>query len=143
MAASTTSTVVKEPTFEVSNFESPREVDNADMWIKLICELIFLEKGTYSDEPDCGVHIAKYAYNDLIEDSSILESEIKLQVGSYLADIPIGTLSVKAYYWEERNIYILRVLVGFVEGSVITYRTIDINDENRTLSYIISKFDEK
>ena len=143
MAASTTSTVVKEPTFEVGDFGSPKETVNADMWIRLICELIFLEKGTYSDEPNAGVHISMYKFEELMSGMSELESEIRGQCAQYLADIPIGTLKLTAFYWEERNIHVIRILVGFVEGSVLTYRTIDITEGDQILTYIISKYDEK
>lgn len=143
MAASTTSTVVKEPTFEVGEFGSPKETVNADMWIRLICELIFLEKGTYNDEPNAGVHISMYKFEELMSGMSELESEIKMQCSHYLSDIPIGVLKLTSFYWEERNIYVLRVLVGFIEGSVVTYRAIDITEGDQILTYIISKYDEK
>ena len=143
MAASTTSTAIREPTFEISDFNTPKEIENADAWIKLIAALIFLEKGTYSDSPDAGVHIAMYEFNELVEGKTNLESEIRYQCANYLSDIPIGVLEVKSVYWEEKNQYIVRVLVGFKEGSVLTYRAIDITDEDKILSYIISKFDEK
>lgn len=143
MAASSTSTAIKEPTFEVSDYNTPKEIENADSWIKLIAALIFLEKGTYSDSPDAGVHIAKYEFNELVEGKSELESEIRQQCATYLSDIPIGVLEVASVYWEEKNQYIVRVLVGFREGSVLTYRSIDITDEDKILSYVISKFDEK
>ena len=143
MAASTTSTVIKEPTFEVSDFGSPKELENADMWIRLICELVFLEKGTYSDEPDAGVHISTYKFSELTTGTAELENEIRKQCSIYLADIPIGMMKVTSFYWEERNIYILRILVGFKEGTVLTYRTIDISEGDQILTYIISKYDEK
>ena len=143
MAASTTSTVVKEPTFEVGDFGAPKEMVNADMWIRLICELIFLEKGTYSDEPNAGVHISMYKFEELVSGMAELENEIRTQCSQYLSDVPIGVLKVTSYYWEERNIYVLRVLVGFKEGSVLTYRTIDITEGDQILTYIISKYDEK
>lgn len=143
MAASTTSTVVKEPTFEVGDFGSPKETVNADMWIRLICELVFLEKGTYSDEPDAGVHISMYKFEELIHGMAELESDIRMQCSRYLADIPIGILKLASFYWEERNIYVLRILVGFREGTVTTYRTIDITEGDQILNYIISKYDEK
>lgn len=137
------SSVVKEPTFTVSDFNSPKEVENADMWIELICQLIFMEKGTYSDSPDIGVDITKYEYTDVIRDASTIEMDIKDQINKYLSDIPIGVLTVKPYFWAERNIYVLRVLVGFIEGSVTITRAIDITDIDNTLSYIIRKYDEK
>lgn len=137
------SNVVKEPTFTVSDFNSPKEVENADMWIELICQLIFMEKGTYSDSPDIGVDISKYEYSDIIQDASKIEIAIRDQVNNYLSDIPIGVLTVKPFYWSERNIYVLRVLVGFMQGSVTITRTIDITSEDNTLSYIIRKYDEK
>lgn len=137
------SSVVKEPTFTVSDFNSPKEVENADMWIELICQLVFMEKGTYSDSPEIGVEISKYEFADLTKDASTLEMEIKDQIGMYLSDIPIGTLTVKPYYWAERNIYIIRILVGFMNGSVSIIRAIDITNEDNVLSYIIRKYDEK
>ena len=135
--------VVKEPTFTVSDFNSPKEVENADMWIELICQLVFLEKGTYSDSPDIGVHITKYEFTDLIHDASVIELEIRDQITKYLSDIPIGMLTVKPYYWSERNIYVLRILVGFLQGSVTITRAIDITGEDNAISYIIRKYDEK
>lgn len=143
MAASSTSTAIKEPTFEVSDFNSPKEVENADAWIRLIAELIFLEKGTYSDSPDAGVQISDYEFNELVEGKSHLQTEINSQCSQYLSDIPIGVLEVSSFYWEEKNQYVVQVLVGFVEGSVLTYRAIHITDEDKTLTYLISKYDEK
>lgn len=137
------SSVVKEPTFTVSDFNSPKEVENADMWIELICQLIFMEKGTYSDSPDIGVEITKYEYSDIIRDTSKIELEIRDQVNNYLSDIPIGVLTVKTYFWAERNIHVLRVLVGFIQGSVTITRAIDITNTDNVLSYIIRKYDEK
>ena len=137
------SVVVKEPTFTVSDFNSPKEVENADMWIELICQLIFLEKGTYSDSPDIGVDITKYEYSDIIRDTSKIELEIRDQINNYLSDIPIGVLTVKPYYWAERNIHVLRVIVGFIQGSVTVTRAIDITDMGNALSYIIRKYDDK
>lgn len=143
MAASTTSKTPKEPSFEINNFNLPDERDNVDEWIELIRSLIFMEKGTYSDDPDCGVHIATYEFGDLVRDSGALQSEIERQCKAYLSDVPIGTLVVQSFYNEDRNIYVVKILVGFVEGSVKTQREIQISDEDGVLSSIIAKFDEK
>lgn len=143
MAASSTSTAVKEPTFEISDYNSPKEVLNADAWVRLIASLIFLEKGTYSDSPDAGVHISQYEFNDLVEGKVDLRSEIQRQCNEYLTDIPIGVLDVQSVYWEEKDQYIVQVLIGFQEGSVTTFRAINITDNDDTLSYLIAKFDEK
>lgn len=143
MAASTTSTVPKEPQFVVNNFNLPDEKDNAAEWIELIRSLIFMEKGTYSDDPDCGVHIALYEFGDLVRDSGILQAEIERQCKAYLSDVPIGSLVVQAYYDEESNVYVVKILVGFVEGSIKTNYKIHITDEDGVLSSVIAKFDEK
>lgn len=143
MAASSTSTAIKEPTFEISDFNSPKEVENADAWIRLIAELIFLEKGTYSESPNAGVQIANYEFNDLMEGMSDLQTEIQTQCSTYLSDIPIGTLTVNSFYWEDKNQYVVQVLVGFIENAVRTYRAINITDEDKTLTYLIAKYDEK
>ena len=137
------SSVIKEPTFTVSDFNTPKEIENADMWIELICQLVFMEKGTYSDSPDIGVDITKHEFNDIIRDTSVLELDIRDQITKYLSDIPIGVLTVKPYYWSERNIYVLRILVGFLQGSVTVTRAIDITDKDNVISYIIRKYDEK
>lgn len=143
MPASTTSKVLKEPTLDISDFNIPNEQNDVDMYIELITSLIFLEKGTYSEDPDCGVHIKKYEYADLIRDSRPLQDEIARQCNRYLPDIPIGNIEVTSFYWAERNIYVVQIQVSFIEGSLVTKRTISITSEDKVLTEVISKFDEK
>lgn len=143
MASSSTSKEIREPTLVVNNFNLPDEKSNVDEWIELIRSIIFLEKGTYSDEPNCGVDITTYEFRDLINGCDTLQSEIEYQCKAYLPDIPIGALNVTAEYLPENNVYVVKVSVYFKNDAISEGRTLQLTDEDGVISAIINKFNEK
>lgn len=143
MASSTTSKEIKEPTFIINSFNIPDEKSYVTEWIELIRSLVFLEKGTYSDEPNCGVDINTYEFRDLVNGCDALQSEIEYQCKAYLPDIPIGALNVIAEYIPENNVYVVKINVGFGKDSIKDIQTITLTDEDGVISAIIDKFNEK
>lgn len=143
MPAATTSTNVREPLLSINEFNVPDELENEEMWVKLMCGLIFLEKGTYSDEPNAGVEIVRYEYDDLIQGKIDIEEEIFDQCRTYLSDIPLVNVTVKPHYWEARGEYVVRILFYFAQDDQIYSRAVDLFKEDKILKYLIAKFDSK
>lgn len=132
----------REPTFAVSAFETPLELEGPDAWTTQICQLLFLEKGTYEHTPDLGIEISSKMYHDTESYVYDLQREITNQVNMHLSSIPFSGVDVSTYYWASRNTDIVRIVVRFtVNGTTVT-RSAYITKKDDVLTYIISKFNE-
>lgn len=131
-----------EPTFAVSAFNTPLELEGADAWTTQICQLLFLEKGTYEHTPDMGIEISSKTYTDTDSYVYTMQREINTQVNQFLSNIPLNSINVSTYYWASRNTDIVRITLGFnVDGTIIS-RSAYVTKKDDVLTYIISKFNE-
>ena len=132
----------REPTFAVSAFETPLELEGPDAWTTQICQLLFLEKGTYEHTPDLGIEISSKMYHDTDSYVYDLQQEITSQVNTHLIDIPFCGVDVSTYYWASRNTDIVKITVKFNVGGTIISRSAYITKKDDVLTYIISQFNE-
>lgn len=132
----------REPTFAVSAFDTPLELEGADAWTTQICQLLFLEKGTYEHSPDLGIEIASNMYKDTEKYVYDVQREINNQVNLYLGNIPFDGVDVSTYYWASRNTDIVRITLRFNVNGTIISRNAYVTKKDDVLTYIISKFNE-
>lgn len=132
----------REPTFAVSAFDTPLELEGADAWTTQICQLLFLEKGTYEQTPDLGIDITSHMYKDTDKYVYDVQREINNQVSLYLGNIPFDGVDVSTYYWASRNTDIVKITLRFNVNGTIISRNAYVTKKDDVLTYIISKFNE-
>lgn len=132
----------REPTFAVSAFDTPLELEGADAWTTQICQLLFLEKGTYEHSPDLGIDITSHMYKDTAKYVYDVQKEINTQVNQYLGNIPFDGVDVSTYYWASKNTDIVQITLRFNVNGTIISRNAYVTKKDDVLTYIISKFNE-
>ena len=132
----------REPTFSLSAYNTPLEQEGADSWAALICQLLFLENGTYKDSPLMGIELQTLKYIEAQKFASDLRNSIIFQSGKHLSNIPLNDVQVNIYWWEEKNIDIIILTLTFNKDGTIITRTVYVSEMDSTLSFIIKKFDE-
>lgn len=131
------STTIREPTFDLNDFDQPKEVEAPLSWMYDIIFLAFYEKGTFHDSPDIGVNITTQYYDTKENAVFNIKKELSTQVSRYLSDIPVREINVASHYWEEKGVDIIVITVTFsVMDELITAAAyISLVDE--TLTYVI------
>ena len=84
----------KDVLFQMSDYNVPLIVNGPDAWTHNILDILFLEKGTYSDSPDLGLDLNSITYMDVDSTVSYVSSELNYQVRKYLPDVPVTNLTV-------------------------------------------------
>lgn len=127
----------REPTFDLDDFDQPKQIDAPLSWMYDIIYLTFYEKGTFHDSPDIGVNITTQYYDTTEDAVKIIRKELTTQVSKYLSDIPIKEINVSSHYWEEKGVDIIVIEVSFsVNDELITAAAyVSLIDE--TLTYVI------
>ncbi len=133
---------VREPSFDVSVFDTPLELEKADAWSHQILQLLFLENGTYEHSPEMGVELNAKKYTEINQYCQYIRDEIINQVNKWLPDIPLDRVEVSKYYWRSRNTDIVMIGLWFNEDGSIVSRVAYITTKDDILTYIISKFNE-
>lgn len=97
-------------------FNKPAEVSGIEAWTKLICNLLFMEKGSYPTDPDMGCEIHKYRFHFIEDVIDELTERINSQVTTYLPDIPLAGVNVSKEQSNTGQPILLIALEFDVEG---------------------------
>ena len=134
---------IREPIFAIDAYKNPWELEGADSWACLVCQIIFLEKNTYTHSPDMGIGLHNIKYVDLQKFTTELQSNIVNQTSIYLRDVPLTSVNVSHYYWEDKNVDVIIITLSFNEDGAIVTRAIYVTEADEILTYVINKFDSK
>lgn len=108
--------LAKDTLFEISDYNVPKIVDDADAWVHMILNLLFLENGTYSDAPELGLDLKHKTYMETEQIINFVETELNIQVALYMPGIPLSGISV--------------VVADTPKGDNILYITISFDIKN-------------
>lgn len=129
----------REPTFELNSFNEPMEVTGPDAWIRDVVAIALYEEGTFVEDPECGVNTSAEVYNFLEESVSIIRNKLSEACKTYLKNVPIQTLSVSSYYWDEKDTYVVVISVSFkYESSLKSYNAY-VTTIDHQLMYVVSQ----
>ena len=131
------STTIREPTFDLDDFDQPKEVEAPLSWMYDIIYLAFFEKGTFHNSPDIGVEITTQYYDTKENTVFNLKKELTTQVSKYLGDIPVKEINVASYYWDEKGVDIIVITVTFSVNNELITAAAYISLVDETLTYII------
>lgn len=131
------STTIREPTFDLDDFDQPREVEAPLSWMYDIIYLAFFEKGTFHNSPDIGVEITTQYYDTKENTVFNLKKELTTQVSKYLGDIPVKEINVASYYWDEKGVDIIVITVTFSVNNELITAAAYVSLVDETLTYII------
>jgi hypothetical protein len=99
----------KELSLSLNNFGQPQEYSGKLAWAHVIMNLILMEPGTYPSQPDMGVGLNRYQYRFLETWQSEVLASIKLQVKTYLPDIPVDEIQLLDYTSEKGNYIVFKI----------------------------------
>lgn len=103
----------REPTFELDDFNRPLEVEGADAWIRDVVAMAFYEPGTFAADPNLGVAVNTTSF-EFMDDAVIsIREKLTQACRVYLSDVPIESLVVSSYYWDELDTNVLAINVSF------------------------------
>ena len=126
----------REPTFELNEFNQPLEVSGPDAWIRDIVSMALYEPGMFSENTSLGV----YSQNELYSFATpAINTIYNNACENYLKDIPIDTLNVSSYNWDEKNTTVLVISCTFTTTTGPTTYAAYISTIDTQLSYIISQ----
>ena len=126
--------------FKLDDYMTPQILTGADAWIHNIMDIIFIEKGTYSDTPDLGVELKSLNYMTADEMVRFLQNEIKNQSETYLPSIPLDDILVAVK--EENNGQVtLIITLGFTTSKGKITRSVFVSVKDDIIDYIVDKFD--
>lgn len=128
---------VREPTFDLNDFDQPKMLKPPESWMNDIMYLVFYERGTFHDTPDIGVHITAEAFDNAEYIVHYLKNEITRQVKEHLSDIPVNDINVSSFLWEEKKIHVVAISVTFNLGNQFVTATAYVTMVDETLTYII------
>lgn len=131
------STIIREPTFDLDDFDQPKQIEAPLSWMYDIIYLAFYEKGTFHDSPDIGVNITTQYYDTIENTVSHLKKELTTQVSKYLSDIPVKEISVESHYWEEKDVNIVVINVTFSINNDLINAAAFVSLVDETLTYVI------
>ena len=137
------SNIMREPILSIDAYKNPWELEGADSWAFLVSTLIFMEKGTYTHSPEMGVELQSIKYVDLDTFTTKLKNDIISQASIYLNAVPLTSVNVTYYRWEEKNVDVLIITLSFNEDGAIVTRAIYVTEADEILTYVINKFDSK
>ena len=131
------STTIREPTFDLDDFDQPKKVEAPLSWMYDIIYLAFYEKGTFHDSPDIGVNITTQYYDTKENTVYNLKRELTTQVSQYLSDIPVKEINVESHYWEEKDVDIIVIDVTFSINNELIAAAAYVSLVDETLTYVI------
>jgi hypothetical protein len=123
--------LAKDVIFELSDYNVPKIINNADAWAEMVLNLLFLENGTYSDAPDIGLDLKAHTYMEVSDIITYITEELNRQVGAYMPGIPLSNITVQTAGGENADNNVLYVTLSF-----------NINDKAIHKSAFVSLTDE-
>ena len=103
----------REPTFELNDFNQPLEVSGPDAWIRDIVSMALYEPGMFSENTSLGVYSQNELYSFATPAINTIYNNLHNACENYLKDIPIDTLNVSSYNWDEKNTTVLVISCTF------------------------------
>lgn len=85
-----------ELSLSVNNFDEPTELTGINAWVKLVTNLMFMQKGTYPTDPNAGCEIQQYEFEFIDDVIDTVRDSITEQVRTYLPDIPFESVTVRS-----------------------------------------------
>ena len=129
----------REPTFELNDFNQPLEVSGPDAWIRDIVSMALYEPGMFSENTSLGVYSQNELYSFATPAINTIYNNLHNACENYLKDIPIDTLNVSSYNWDEKNTTVLVISCTFTTTTGPTTYAAYISTIDTQLSYIISQ----
>ena len=130
---------IKEPTFELNEFNEPLTVSGPDAWIRDVVSMALYEQGTFSEDPNAGAAMNYELYNFSEDSVRIIENRMTQCCDIYLSDVPIKELNVATYYWEDMNTTVLVLSVTFeYERDLVSYAAY-ISLIDHQLRYVVNQ----
>ena len=130
----------KDVLFQISDYNVPLIVNGPDAWTHNILDLLFLEKGTYSDSPEMGLDLNSITYMDVDSTLNYVSQELNYQVKKYLPDVPVANLVVttKPTATDET---VLNILITFSldYGNITKSAFVSLRD--KIVDKIVDRFD--
>ena len=122
--------LAKDTLFEISDYNVPKIISDADAWVEIILNLLFLENGTYSDAPNLGLDLKNHTYMEASAMINYVSSELSAQVGMYMPGIPLTGVTVAVNNTAPDNTILYITLTFNIEGvSVNKSAFVTLNDE--------------
>jgi hypothetical protein len=125
---------------KMDGFNVPMEVTGPDAWIHNILDILFLEKGTYSDTPELGIDLNSITYLTTDEMVRYISDQLTAQTQKYLPDVPLSNLTVSIKETENSD-YVLNISVAFSVNYGTVSRSAFVSVKNKIIDYIVEKFD--
>lgn len=129
----------REPTFELNDFNQPLEVSGPDAWIRDIVSMALYEPGMFSENTSLGVYSQNELYSFATPAINTIYNNLHNACENYLKDIPIDSLNVSSYNWDEKNTTVLVISCTFTTTTGPTTYAAYISTIDTQLSYIISQ----
>lgn len=127
-------------TFKLDNYMAPQKLTGADAWVHTIINLLFIEKGTYSDTPNLGINLKSLKYLDADSLVNYLQNELKEQCNLYLPNIPLNDILIGLKTRANGEIIAI-INLGFTtsKGTINKSALVSIKDD--IIDYIVDRFD--
>lgn len=122
--------LAKDPIFEISDFNVPKILNDADAWVSVILNLLFLENGTYSDAPELGLDLKAHTYMEESEIITYVSEGLHNQVQSYMPEIPLTNIVVAVKTLSNGN-PVLYITLTFTINNTEIHKSafVSLNDE--------------
>lgn len=132
----------KDTVMSLDNYRSPTILNGADAWVRDIINILFIEKGTYSDTPDLGIDIESLTYIDDDTLVSYVNNELHKQTKLYLSNIPISKITVGTYSTNNGdNLLLIDIAFDYTQSPV--HKSALVSLRNKTLDFIVDNFSTK
>lgn len=130
----------KDVLFQMSDYNVPLIVNGPDAWTHNILDILFLEKGTYSDSPELGVDLNSITYMDVDSTVSYVSSELNYQVRKYLPDLPVTNLVITTKpTTTDDTVLNIQITFSLEYGNITKSAFVSLRD--RVVDKIVDKFD--
>jgi hypothetical protein len=87
--------IAKDTIFEISDYNVPKIISDADAWAEMILNLLFLENGTYSEAPELGLDLKNHTYMDTRSMIEYVKNNLSWQVDAFMPGIPLSNIDVQ------------------------------------------------
>lgn len=130
----------KDVLFQMSDYNVPLIVNGPDAWVHNILDLLFLEKGTFSDSPDLGLDLNSITYMDVESTVNYVTEELNRQVSVYMPDVPMTNLTVTTKPTASDET-VLNILISFSldYGNITKSAFVSLRD--KVVDKIVDRFD--
>ena len=130
----------KDVLFQMSDYNVPLIVNGPDAWTHNILDLLFLEKGTFSDSPDLGLDLNSITYMDVDSTVDYVTEELNRQVSVYMPDVPVTNLAVTTKPTASDET-VLNILISFSldYGNITKSAFVSLRD--KVVDKIVDRFD--